>query len=258
MKNIIKTIDRSALAGQRMKDAYVQAKDKAEHSVYSSESTSEEYATNQMTEAFPLWPVKRYIRWMCRNTASFMARRENSPNDRRIGRLSNPRRHQRRAVHNLPLTHLHPLLLGNEQVRRILQSQCHRVFFRYIQNADSNIRFRQIPFLNNAFNDAADGVDRDGKSNIVDGRFAAGGRIFRICDTDHFSAHIKERTTGISGIDSAVCLQQIHCQRIGSVISRFTALTSPPVREKVSSPRGLPIATTLSPTWTLSESPSVT
>lgn len=46
----IKAIDRSALAGQRMKDAYVQAKDKAEHSVYSSESNSEEYATNQMTD----------------------------------------------------------------------------------------------------------------------------------------------------------------------------------------------------------------
>ncbi len=33
-----------------MKDAYVQAKDKAEHSVYSSEGNSEEYATNQMTD----------------------------------------------------------------------------------------------------------------------------------------------------------------------------------------------------------------
>lgn len=46
----IKTIDRSALAGQRMKDAYVQAKDKAEHSVYSSESTSEEYASERITD----------------------------------------------------------------------------------------------------------------------------------------------------------------------------------------------------------------
>ena len=33
LSSTIKTIDRSALAGQRMKDAYVQAKDKAEHSV---------------------------------------------------------------------------------------------------------------------------------------------------------------------------------------------------------------------------------
>ena len=47
----IKTIDRSALAGQRMKDAYVQAKDKAEHSVYSSESNSEEYAAERITDS---------------------------------------------------------------------------------------------------------------------------------------------------------------------------------------------------------------
>lgn len=46
----IKAVDRSTLAGQRMKDAYVQAKDKAEHGVYSSENTSEEYATNQMSD----------------------------------------------------------------------------------------------------------------------------------------------------------------------------------------------------------------
>lgn len=46
----IKTIDRSTLAGQRMKDAYVQAKDKAEHSVYSTESTSEEYASERIMD----------------------------------------------------------------------------------------------------------------------------------------------------------------------------------------------------------------
>lgn len=50
VSSTIMTIDRSALAGQRMKDAYVQAKDKAEHGVYSSENTSEEYATNQMSD----------------------------------------------------------------------------------------------------------------------------------------------------------------------------------------------------------------
>ena len=46
----IKAVDRSTLAGQRMKDAYVQAKDKAEHSVYSSESTSEEYASERIMD----------------------------------------------------------------------------------------------------------------------------------------------------------------------------------------------------------------
>lgn len=46
----IKAVDRSTLAGQRMKDAYVQAKDKAEHSVYSSESNSEEYASERIAD----------------------------------------------------------------------------------------------------------------------------------------------------------------------------------------------------------------
>lgn len=50
VSSTIKTIDRSALAGQRMKDAYVQAKDKAEHGVYSSESNSEEYASERITD----------------------------------------------------------------------------------------------------------------------------------------------------------------------------------------------------------------
>lgn len=47
----IKAVDRSALAGQKMKDAYVHAKNKAEHSVSSSESNSEEYAADCMNEA---------------------------------------------------------------------------------------------------------------------------------------------------------------------------------------------------------------
>ena len=51
LQNTIKTVDRTALAGQRMKDAYIQTKHKAEHSVYSSESNIEEYAADQMTDA---------------------------------------------------------------------------------------------------------------------------------------------------------------------------------------------------------------
>ena len=47
----IKTVDRNALAGQRMKNAYVSAKNRAEHSVSSSESNSEEYAADRMNEA---------------------------------------------------------------------------------------------------------------------------------------------------------------------------------------------------------------
>lgn len=46
----IKTVDRNTLAGQHIKDAYVHARNNAEHSVSSSESNSEEYATDCMSE----------------------------------------------------------------------------------------------------------------------------------------------------------------------------------------------------------------
>ena len=42
------------------------------------------------------------------------------------------------------------------------------------------------------------------------------------------------------------------------VISRSLALIEPEVREKVNSPKGLPMATTLSPTFKLSELPKTT
>ncbi len=51
LQGTIKTVDRTAMAGQRMKEAYIQTKHKAEHSVYSSESNTEEYAADQMTDA---------------------------------------------------------------------------------------------------------------------------------------------------------------------------------------------------------------
>ena len=48
VQGTIKTIDRGVIAGQRMKDAYVQAKNAAEESVSSSERNSNEYAQNQI------------------------------------------------------------------------------------------------------------------------------------------------------------------------------------------------------------------
>lgn len=44
----IKVLDRSTVAGQRMKDAYVQVREKAEHSTCPSESSSEESASDQV------------------------------------------------------------------------------------------------------------------------------------------------------------------------------------------------------------------
>ena len=50
VKGTIKTLDKAAIAGQKMKQAYIATKDKAEHSVNAKENTAEEYAAD-MTEA---------------------------------------------------------------------------------------------------------------------------------------------------------------------------------------------------------------
>ena len=48
VKGTVKAIDKSAVAAERMKDAYVRTKDKAEHSVFAAESSPEEYAADRI------------------------------------------------------------------------------------------------------------------------------------------------------------------------------------------------------------------
>ena len=50
VKGTIKTLDKAAIAGKKMKQAYIATKDKAEHSVNAKENTAEEYAADK-TEA---------------------------------------------------------------------------------------------------------------------------------------------------------------------------------------------------------------
>ena len=50
VKGTIKTLDKAAIAGQKIKQAYIATKDKAEHSVNTNENTAEEYAADK-TEA---------------------------------------------------------------------------------------------------------------------------------------------------------------------------------------------------------------
>lgn len=47
VKGTVKAIDKSAVAAERIKDAYVRTKDKAEHSVFAAESSPEEYAADR-------------------------------------------------------------------------------------------------------------------------------------------------------------------------------------------------------------------
>ena len=47
VKGTIKAIDKSAVAAERMKDAYVRTKGEAEHGVFAAESSPEEYAADR-------------------------------------------------------------------------------------------------------------------------------------------------------------------------------------------------------------------
>ena len=47
VKGTVKMIDKSAVAAERMKNAYIRTKDKAEHSVFAAESSPEEYAADR-------------------------------------------------------------------------------------------------------------------------------------------------------------------------------------------------------------------
>ena len=47
VKGTVKAIDKSAVAAERMKNAYIRTKDKAEHSVFAAESSPEEYAADR-------------------------------------------------------------------------------------------------------------------------------------------------------------------------------------------------------------------
>ena len=48
VKGTIKTIDKTATLGQRMKQAYVQTKEKAEYATHAQENSAEEYAADRL------------------------------------------------------------------------------------------------------------------------------------------------------------------------------------------------------------------
>ena len=47
VKKTVKVIDKSVVAAERMKNAYIRTKDKAEHGIFAAESSPEEYAADR-------------------------------------------------------------------------------------------------------------------------------------------------------------------------------------------------------------------
>ena len=51
VKGTIKTLDKAAIAGRRMKSAYAKTKDKAEQGYYAEENSPTEYAADKVSHA---------------------------------------------------------------------------------------------------------------------------------------------------------------------------------------------------------------
>ena len=93
VKGTVKTIDKSAVAAERMKDAYIRTKDKAEHGVYSAEGSAEEYAADRISGCAD--PVRLFGSLTNKAAVGFNLPKTISPKQKSIfgsGRLKNPLR----------------------------------------------------------------------------------------------------------------------------------------------------------------------
>ena len=57
-KGTVKAIDKSAVAAERMKSAYIRTKDKTDHSLYPAEGSPDEYAADRISGGTETAPTK--------------------------------------------------------------------------------------------------------------------------------------------------------------------------------------------------------
>ena len=62
----IKAIDKAAVASERMKEAYIRTKDKAEHGLYAEEGSPGEYASDRVSSNVDSAAMKRFINLISR------------------------------------------------------------------------------------------------------------------------------------------------------------------------------------------------
>ena len=117
-KGTIKTIDKSAVAAERMKSAFIQTKEKAEHSVDVPESSAEEYASNRLESGIDRvsheavkavsteFPTKPYTNLTSKGARAFRRQSRISSrqrtvfrNSRKNGRRSRFKNRRRRQLH---------------------------------------------------------------------------------------------------------------------------------------------------------------
>lgn len=105
-KGTIKTIDKSAVAAERMKSAFIQTKEKAEHSVDVPESSAEEYASNRLGSGIDRVSHEAVHQFDKQGRKGVQATKQNIvkakdgiQNSRRNGRRSRFKNRHRRQLH---------------------------------------------------------------------------------------------------------------------------------------------------------------
>lgn len=105
-KGTIKTIDKSAVAAERMKSAFIQTKEKAEHSVDVPESSAEEYASNRLESGIDRVSHEAVHQFDKQGRKGVQATKQNIvkakdgiQNSRKNGRRSRFKNRRRRQLH---------------------------------------------------------------------------------------------------------------------------------------------------------------
>lgn len=105
-KGTIKTIDKSAVAAERMKSAFIQTKEKAEHSVDVPESSAEEYASNRLESGIDQVSHEAVHQFDKQGRKGVQATKQNIvkakdgiQNSRKNGRRSRFKNRRRRQLH---------------------------------------------------------------------------------------------------------------------------------------------------------------
>ena len=75
-KGTIRTIDKAAVATQRMKQAYIATKEKAERSVNANSSSAEEYASDKLEAVLTRWFTMVLMRLTKRDERDLKPQRE--------------------------------------------------------------------------------------------------------------------------------------------------------------------------------------
>ncbi len=92
----IKSIDKAAVASERMKEAYIRTRDKADHSLYAEESSPGEYASDRLSSGVDSVTHEVIHQFDKQGRKGIKTTKENISRSRRISRSGKPQPNNRK------------------------------------------------------------------------------------------------------------------------------------------------------------------